>query len=120
LRSAQRPWDDETLDLRCELADAGVSAATWVRTLNGDGIVAWAADLAESYRGWDGARIWESLEHDLRIDATHDGPGHVSLRFLIRGPRGHDRGAWEASIVVTLDAGQDMQRLVAELGGLVS
>jgi hypothetical protein len=49
------------LDLRCELADDGVNATTWVRTLGGDGIVAWTADLAESYHGWDGERTWTSL-----------------------------------------------------------
>ncbi|GIJ81273.1 hypothetical protein SAMN05443287_12021 [Micromonospora phaseoli] len=108
------------LDLRCELDDAGVNAATSVRTLNGDGIVAWADSLAESFYGWDGLRSWQSLDHDLRIDATHDGRGHVSLRFAIRGPRGYEPEAWEASVVVTLDSGEDMRRLVAELTELVS
>ncbi|MEU5726753.1 DUF6228 family protein [Micromonospora sp. NPDC047738] len=120
LHCAERPWNDEVLDLRCELADDGVSAVTWVRTFNGDGVVSWAADLAESYEGWDGVRAWGSLEHDLRIDATHDLRGQVNLRFVIRGPRGYDPSAWEASVMVTLDAGEDMQRLVAELGDLVS
>lgn len=100
--------------------DDGVRAVTSVRTLNVDRIVSWAADLAESYEGWDGLRAWESLEHDLRIDATHDRRGHVNLRFVIRGPRGYDPSAWEASVMVTLDAGEDMRRLVAELGDLVS
>ncbi len=57
LRSAERPWNDKVLDLRCELADDGVSAVTWLRTLNGDGTVSWAAaDLAGSYEGRDGVR----------------------------------------------------------------
>jgi hypothetical protein len=120
LRSADRPWNDEVLDFQCELADDGVNAAAWVRTLNGDGIVSWAAGLAESYHGWDGVRAWESLEQDLRIDAMHDGRGHVSVRFIIRGPRGYEPGAWEASVVVTPDASEDMRSLVAELGDLVS
>lgn len=120
LRCPHRPWDDVVLDFRCEVADSGVNAATWVRTLDGDGVVAWVASLAESFSGWDGTRTWESLDHDLRIDATHDGRGHVSLRFVIRGPRGYEPGAWEASVVVTLDAGEDMRRLAAELTELVS
>ena len=120
LRSAERPWNDEVLDFQCELADVGVKAATWVRTLGGDGIVPWAADLAESYRGWDGVRTWELLEHDLRIDAMHDGQGHVSLRFVIRGPRAYEPNAWDASVVVTLDAGEDMRRLATELDDLLS
>lgn len=82
--------------------------------------MSWAADLAESYEGWDGVRGWESLEHDLRIDATHDRRGHVILRFVIRGPRDYDPSAWEASVMVTLDASEDMRSLVAELGDLIS
>ncbi|MEV6816345.1 DUF6228 family protein [Micromonospora sp. NPDC051296] len=74
----------------------------------------------QSFYGWDGVRSWQSLERDLRIDATHDGRGHVSLRSVIRGPRGCEPGAWEASVVVTLDSGEDMRRLVAELTELVS
>ncbi|ASW54873.1 DUF6228 family protein [Plantactinospora sp. KBS50] len=120
LHCPHRPWDDLVLDLRCELDDVGVDAVTSVRTLDGDGIVAWADSLAESFHGWDGVRTWQSLERDLRIDATHDGRGHVSLRFVIRGPQGYEPGAWEASVVVTLDSGEDMRRLVAELAELVS
>ncbi|MBQ1049292.1 hypothetical protein KBX50_12575 [Micromonospora sp. C51] len=108
------------LDLRCEVDDAGVNAATLVRTLDGDGIVAWTDSLAESFYGWDGVRSWQSLEHELRIDATHDGRGLVSLRFVIRGPQGYEAEAWEASVVVTLDSGEDMRRLVAELTSLIS
>ena len=120
LRRPDRPWNDLVLDFQCELTDTGLNAATWVRTLDGDGIVSWTASLAESFHGWDGVRSWESLEQDLRIDAMHDGLGHVSLRFVIRGPRGYEPGAWEASVMVTLDAGEDMRSLVAELADLVS
>jgi hypothetical protein len=42
------------------------------------------------------------------------------VRFIIRGPRGYEPGAWEASVVVTPDASEDMRSLVAELGDLVS
>jgi hypothetical protein len=84
LRSPDRPWNDDVLDFQCELAHAGVNAATWIGTLDGDGIVSWAADLAESFHGWEGVRSWESLERNLRIAAIHDGRGHVSLRFIIR------------------------------------
>jgi hypothetical protein len=120
LQSPNRPWNDPVLDFQCELTDAGVTAKTRVRTLDGDGIVSWAAELAASFHGWDGVCTWESLEQDLRIDAMHDGRGHVSLRFLIRGPRGYEPGAWEASVTVTLDAGEDMRGLAVELADLLS
>ena len=33
--------------------------------------------LASDWRGWQDARTYESLDHDLRLTATHD--GHVRL-----------------------------------------
>ena len=98
------------LDLRWEFADNGLTAEASVPTLDGDGITSWMAALAQSYRGWQGVRRWESVEHDACIEATHDGRGHVSLRFVLRGPRGYEPHAWEASVSVTLDAGEDMRR----------
>lgn len=119
LRAAERPWNDEVLDFRCEISDVGVSATTAIRTLDGDALASWAAELAESYPGWDGVRSWKSQEHDLRIDAMHDRRGHVSLRFVVRGPRGYESDAWEASVGVTLDAGEDMRHLAAELASFL-
>lgn len=64
LLAPQRPFSDEFLDFRVELHDVGLTAATGVRTIHGDGLVAWARDLAESYAGCEGERAWESLERD--------------------------------------------------------
>jgi hypothetical protein len=119
LRAAERPWNDEVLDFLCEISDVGVSATRAIRTLDGDSLTSWAAELAESYSGWDGVRSWKSLEQDLRIDAIHDRLGHVSLRFVVRGPRGYERDAWEASVCVNLDAGEDMRRLAAEIAAFL-
>jgi hypothetical protein len=44
------------LDFLCEISDVGVSATVTVRTVYGDALCAWAAELAESWRGWDGVR----------------------------------------------------------------
>lgn len=112
LLAAQRPFSDEFLDFRLELHDVGLAAATGVRTIEGDGLAVWVHALAQSYAGWDGERIWESLERDARISARHDGRGHVTLRFVVRGGvRGCEPDAWEASVSVYLDAGEDMRRL---------
>lgn len=40
-------------------------------------LAAYFADLAASWRGWEGIREYESVEGDLRIQATRD--GHVNL-----------------------------------------
>ncbi|HWS35858.1 MAG TPA: DUF6228 family protein [Actinoplanes sp.] len=118
LQSAERLWNDDIVDFRCAVDDDGVRAATSVRTHAGDGLTAWAAELAESYGGWPGLRTWRSLEQDLRIDASHDRRGHVTLRFTVRGPRGFADDAWEASVQVGFDAGEDMRRFAVEVAAL--
>jgi hypothetical protein len=44
------------LDFLCQISNVGVSAAVTVRTVYGDALSAWAAELAESWRGWDRVR----------------------------------------------------------------
>lgn len=39
------------------------------------------SQLAESWRGWKGEVVFESLEHDLRLSATHDGHVHVKVEI---------------------------------------
>jgi hypothetical protein len=119
LLSPERPFADEFVDFRVELQDLGLHAVTAVRTIAGDGLASWSKTLADSYAGWEGERSWESLERDARIHARHDGRGHVTLRFVIRGPREYDEAAWEASVSVNLDAGEDMRGLARNLEGFV-
>jgi hypothetical protein len=91
-----------------------------VRTIEGDGLVGWLADVAESFRGWQETRSWESLECDARIHATHDGRGHVTLRFAIRGPHAYQPDAWESAVSITLDAGEDMRTFAREIESFLS
>jgi hypothetical protein len=60
--------------------------------------------LAEHWRGWPGERSHESLEHHLRLSASTDSLGHISLRLLLRGI---DSGSnWRAEETLFLEAGQ--------------
>jgi hypothetical protein len=115
LLAPQRPFSDELVDFRIELQDHGLNAVAGVRTIEGDGLALWVTSLADTYAGWDGEQSWESLERDARIEARHDGCGHVTLRFVIRGPRAYELAAWEASVSVTLDAGEDIAGLAREI-----
>jgi hypothetical protein len=119
LLTPERPFTDEFVDFRVELQDSGLNAGTGVRTIEGDGLPSWVGRLADSYAGWDGEQSWESLERDARIHARHDGRGHVTLRFVIRGPIAYDDTAWEASVTVSLDAGEDMRGFAQELEAFI-
>jgi hypothetical protein len=62
------------------------------------------AELAQHWRGWKGAKERESLEHHLRIVATADSLGHISLRVHLRDMLSDAN--WRAEDVITVEAGQ--------------
>ncbi len=74
-----------------------------------DNLGAFFADLADSWKGWDGEKRWHSIEHDLSIAATSDSQGHCQLHFTVRdGPV----PTWEVSMTgPQIDAGEDMAAL---------
>jgi hypothetical protein len=67
-------------------------------------LAAFFADLAANWRGWTGAKTHESPEHELRITATHDGVGYVTLVpklcCLLSGVE------WSAEVTLGLEPGQ--------------
>ena len=109
----------------------------WTATLRLDGVharvrlyhplelaVAWSAffeDLAASWRAWEGAKEWSSLEGDLTLEAVHDGQGHVALSVSMRsGWRDHAHGPaedWTVRGTLDLEAGRldDLARAATRL-----
>jgi hypothetical protein len=67
--------------------------------------------LADHWRGWDGVKSYDSLEGDLRLEATHD--GHVHLRVRLRNHI--DPTDWIVEGEVTIDAGEELSRIVSDL-----
>lgn len=61
------------------------------------------SDLARDWRGWDGAKTWDSIEGVLRLSATHDGIGHVSIRVTLQSSTSPD--AWALDATLNIDAG---------------
>lgn len=71
------------------------------------------ASLARDWRGWAGERSHESLEGHLRLSATCDSLGHVSLRVVLRGD--FVGSNWRAEDTLSLEAGQ-LERIAKEVG----
>lgn len=79
---------------------------------------AFFADLERSWRGWHGTRSWRSLEGELTITAQHTG-SHVTLRIDMRDAAlGH--GAWAAQMDLTVEAGEQLSSVAADVGMLVN
>ncbi|MGW1376986.1 DUF6228 family protein [Streptomyces sp. NPDC002446] len=109
-----RPFgDDPTLDFLVRARGPWGSIETVVRTWEGDGLDMFLSSLAEDFRGWEGARTWRSLEHDLTLSAEHRPGGYVHLTWGI-----HDRPPseeWRFETTTVHAAGEDMRNLAAEI-----
>ncbi|AIG79137.1 Hypothetical protein AJAP_31575 [Amycolatopsis japonica] len=109
--------------LLAELRLQGLSASVQVVHHYATGF----ADLAEffqqhvnDWRGWDGVRTWESLERDLKIDASHQ-YGHVQLRVTIQRFQpdwGND--GWPATGDLTIEPGEQLSQIAQEVKALAT
>ncbi|MFF3013781.1 DUF6228 family protein [Streptomyces sp. NPDC057939] len=115
LSEPTRPYgdDDLMLDFLVKAQGQGLSIETVVRTWDGDGLGIFLSSLAEDFRGWEGARTWRSLEHDLTVSAVHRSGGHVHLTWGIHG-RPH-RDDWHFETTTVHAAGEDLRHLAAEI-----
>lgn len=68
--------------------------------------------LAESWRGWDGQRSYESIEGDLELVARHD--GHIRLGVSLT-----PYPAWNLSSGLVLEAGEELDLAAHAVRALV-
>jgi hypothetical protein len=104
--------DDPVLDFLVRARGEWVSVEVSVRTLRGDGLDSFLAELAEDFRGWEGARTWCSLERDLTLSAEHGPGGYVHLTWGLQGRP--PSGVWRFEATTAHAAGEDMRNLAAE------
>jgi hypothetical protein len=76
-----------------------------------DDLVEFLSDLADSWKGWEGEKSWNSLEDDLAITARFKGFGRVVLTVELKGPSSpYD---WTLSASITTDPGAQMAEAAA-------
>lgn len=104
------------LTVRIEGPDMSASRQVYAGWAEGfAGLADYFQDLTDSWRGWDGERVFESIEADLRIAASHD--GHVRLSVTLwesTEPRG-----WRVEAELRLDAGQQLTQAARDLSALL-
>ena len=117
-RNAQRSDSDDPYagsTFVTELHSDGVDAmrSVFMFSFGWDALTAYFADLADSWRGWEGEKAWESIEHDLRVTATSDRLGHCHLTFtLCDGPD----YTWKITVGgFVLSAGEDLAAVAREV-----
>lgn len=108
-----RPWDDELLTYQVQLHAHGLRATVEITSVHDDALPAFLRDVADDFRGWPGVRHWRSLEDQLRLEATHDRLGHVTVLTRLR-PRAY-LSHWDVCLPLTIEAGAEMTALADTL-----
>ncbi|HEY8456034.1 MAG TPA: DUF6228 family protein [Actinopolymorphaceae bacterium] len=117
------PWGDGYVAvMRAELRGHGLHASTDVKVSlpsedEDPDLLPFFQGLARDWRGWSGERAWRSLDGKLWIHAVHDGAGHVSMTATLRESASAP-DAWTARVTVSVEAGEQMSTLVADLRSL--
>jgi Family of unknown function (DUF6228) len=60
--------------------------------------------LADEWTGWQGKKVWSSLEGEFTLTATSDSTGHVTLAYFLRPP--YTGFHWELRGALEIEAGQ--------------
>jgi hypothetical protein len=106
-------WSDgyDFVDFLVTISGDELTATSLVRSVEGSspqGLRTLFRELATDWKGTQGDRTWESIEHDLTIEASRDPLGHLRLAFTLRENVLPD--AWQVRVVVRLEAGKEMSR----------
>jgi hypothetical protein len=89
-------------------------ASTQVYAYGGRSPLELFEEMANEWRGWKGSKVWESLEGELALAATHDGLGTIMLKVRL-AHLGSDFSDWEARAALELDAGTQLQNAVTTM-----
>lgn len=103
--------------LSVEIEADGLKCQHRVLTLRGDGLDGFLADLATNWRGWEGTRTWDALEHGMSIEATHHG-SRVELLFVVR--RDYELDAWQVRLPILVAPGESLARLAKATADLLA
>src|SRR5215469_520547 len=105
-----------------EVQASGLVAHT-ASTLAGDGprnLAEFFADLAASWRGWDGEHRWRALEGEMEIEASHDRRARVLIAVTIKRPQvAIAKDFWSARVAFTLEAGEQLRSVALDLASVL-
>jgi hypothetical protein len=118
LQNRVDPWGVGSIGVCVQIGAPGLLATLHQVTLSvispGD-LVSFFDGLAGDLAGWDGTRVWESMDQGLRVEADFSARGYVSLTWTVT-PWRHLDGNWTAASTVVLEAGEQLLQFATRLG----
>ena len=109
-RLSYHPADEDFGTLAVEVRAGGLAYDESVLVYRGDGLQEFFEGLAADWRGWDGTRTWDSIEHGMTIEATHRG-SRVELLLVIRRDPTHPETALEVRLPLFVEPGESLSRV---------
>jgi len=109
----RRTWPDEesfeSMDVMLGTPEGEMATRVWDYRSS---LAPFFVDLASSWRGFDGAKEYQSVEGELLLVCTHDGLGSVRCEATLRRPAPPE---WALSVTLTWGAGAHLQQLAADV-----
>lgn len=91
--------------LRVSLKDREIAASSSkVYIYEPYALASFFSDLAVHWKGWEGEKVWHSVEEDFALSCTSDGLGHVAMKVTLKS--GSYEDDWRVQAVIHLDAGK--------------
>ena len=78
----------------------------------GGGLGPFFRELANSWKGFDGIKAYQSLEGQLGLSCQHDGRGTVTCKVTLRQPSPPE---WSVEATLDFGAGAHLERLADEI-----
>jgi len=111
-------YGSETVAFCIAIGAVDMTAALHEVTLFHDEPEKFVAELAESFAGWNGAKVWQTPSRDVRIEAVFRTGGHVDMTWTLTPRWGRD--SWSASVTVEgVHAGEEMRKLAEDMRELL-
>lgn len=94
----------EHLTIVFSSAALSASQRIWFNAGDDQQFVNLFCEMAQNWRGWEGAKDWISIEGDFRLTCTSDKLGHIQLELELVGRRTPE--PWFAKFTINIEAGQ--------------
>ncbi len=62
----------------------GLQASAQIYTFMSESLPKLFNDMAADWSGWEGEKMWESFEGDIRLSCSHDGHSYVNVEIHLR------------------------------------
>jgi hypothetical protein len=102
-------WPDYFM---AELREPGLDCRTRVAARDPSGVSKFSAvfqEMADSWKGWDGEKVWQSPEGELELRFTMSAVGSITVMVMLRDPY-----SWAVTTELGSESGDTLTQLARD------